>query len=247
MKAAVEAQRRLLDLQALDNAIAQLDHRRAHLPETVRAKELQAERAKAAEKVIAAETIVSDLELEQDKAERDLVPVRERLTRNQTRITDGSVADPKALQGLIEEVAHLGHRIGELEDLQLDAMERLEEARGVAEKAMAAKTAVEDELRGVLKTREAALTEIATDRSARETERDAVAASLPSELLSLYTRVAEKTGGVAAAELRHGRCGGCQLEANSADMNQYRAAAPDEVLRCEECNRILIRTPESGL
>ena len=34
---------------------------------------------------------------------------------------------------------------------------------------------------------------------------------------------------------------------NSADLNEIRAAAPDEVVRCEECRRILIRTPESGL
>ena len=58
---------------------------------------------------------------------------------------------------------------------------------------------------------------------------------------------AEKSGGVGAALLRRGRCTGCQLEATAADLVRYRAAAADEVLRCEECNRILVRTAESGL
>lgn len=247
MKAAPEAQRRLLDLQAVDTAIAQLDHRRATLRETVQARELQAERGRAAEHVIAAETVVADLEAEQDRAEGDLTPVRERLARNRKRVDDGSVGDPKSLQGLLSEIDHLVRRIAELEDQQLDAMERLEDARERARDAVDTKTNVENRLRAVLSEREAKLSEIAAERGRREVERDSIAASVPSELLSLYTRVAEKSGGVGAALLQHGRCGGCQLVANSADLARYRSAAEDEVLRCEECNRILVRTSESGL
>ena len=53
--------------------------------------------------------------------------------------------------------------------------------------------------------------------------------------------------GVGAAALRAGRCEGCHLSLNTVDLARIRAAAPDEVLRCEECRRILVRTPESGL
>ena len=247
MKAAAEAQHRLLDLQASDTAIAQLDHRRTTLPETARARDLQAERARAAEHVIAAETVVSDLEAEQAKAESDLVPVRERLARNQTRVNDGSVGDPKALQGLLDEIEHLGRRISALEDAQLEAMERLDEAREVAARALDAKTGIEDTLRALLKVREGKLTELAAERGRREAVRAAIAAAVPDDLLALYTRIAEKSGGVGAALLRQGRCGGCQLDVTSADLVRYRAAADDEVLRCEECNRILVRTDESGL
>lgn len=247
MKAAAEAQRRLLDLQASDTAIAQLDHRRNTLPETAEARGLQAERARAAEHVIAAETVVSDLELEQAKAESDLVPVRERLARNQQRVNDGSVGDPKALQGLLDEIEHLGRRISDLEDAQLEAMERLDEAREVSGRALDAKTGIEDKLRALLKVREGKLTGLADERGRLELERDAIAASIPGDLLALYTRIAEKSGGVGAALLRQGRCGGCQLQATSADLERYRNAADDEVLRCEECNRVLVRTGESGI
>lgn len=247
MKAAADAQRRLLDLQASDIAMAQLDHRRATLPETDQARGLQGERARSAEHVIAADTVVSDLEGDLSKAESDLVPVRERLARNERRVNDGSVTDPKALQGLIEEIAHLGRRISDLEDAQLEAMERLDEARMVAERALDAKTGIEDKLRAVLKVRESKIADLATERSARELERDAIAASIPTDLLALYTRIAAKAGGVGAALLRQGRCGGCQLEATSADMERYRSAADDEVMRCEECGRVLVRTAESGI
>lgn len=247
MKADPGAQGRLLDLQATDTAMAQLDHRRTTLPETATARSLQADRARAAERVIAADTVLSDADLELKKAEQDLVPVRERLARNETRVADGSVGDPKALQGLLEEIQHLKRRIDELEDSQLEAMERLDEARAVADRAQEGKKGVEDELRGVLAVRETRLGEIAAERDVLERERHVIAAAVPADLLALYTRIADKSGGVGAAKLQHGRCGGCQLEANNADMNAYRAAAPDEVLRCEECGRILIRTADSGL
>ncbi|MGI9007232.1 MAG: zinc ribbon domain-containing protein [Streptosporangiaceae bacterium] len=54
-------------------------------------------------------------------------------------------------------------------------------------------------------------------------------------------------GGVGAAALHQRRCQGCHLTLNTVDVNTIRAAPPDEVLRCEECRRILVRTPDSGL
>ena len=53
--------------------------------------------------------------------------------------------------------------------------------------------------------------------------------------------------GTGAAALHQRRCGGCRLELNPVEIQRLRAADADEVLRCEECNRILVRTPESGL
>ncbi|HJV14219.1 MAG TPA: C4-type zinc ribbon domain-containing protein, partial [Propionibacteriaceae bacterium] len=60
-------------------------------------------------------------------------------------------------------------------------------------------------------------------------------------------KIGASHGGIGAAELRQRRCTGCQLEINAADLRTFSAAAEDEVLRCEECGRILIRTPQSGL
>ena len=44
-----------------------------------------------------------------------------------------------------------------------------------------------------------------------------------------------------AAALRNGRREGCHLSLNTVDLGRIRAAAPDEVIRCEECRRILVR------
>ena len=101
------AQLRLLDLQTVDTTLAQLNHRRQTLPLHAAVARSQTQRAALASDLVAAETAISDLELEQAKAESDLDPVRDRLTRNQARIADGTVAAPKALSSMLEEVNHL--------------------------------------------------------------------------------------------------------------------------------------------
>ena len=57
----------------------------------------------------------------------------------------------------------------------------------------------------------------------------------------------EQKGGVGAAALRARQCGGCRLTLDATILKEIAAKADDEVVRCEECSRILVRTKESGL
>jgi predicted nucleic acid-binding Zn-ribbon protein len=78
-------------------------------------------------------------------------------------------------------------------------------------------------------------------------KRKALAAALPSDLLALYERLRAHSNGVGAAAIRQRRCEGCRLELGATDVERFRNAPDDAVLRCEECGRILVRTEESGL
>ena len=51
----------------------------------------------------------------------------------------------------------------------------------------------------------------------------------------------------APAALRRRACEGCRLTLNASDLGIIAKLPTDEVVRCEECNRILVRTGESGL
>ena len=50
-----------------------------------------------------------------------------------------------------------------------------------------------------------------------------------------------------AALLRARRCGGCRMEIDRAEIERIASAPPEEVVHCEECGAILVRTHESGL
>ena len=242
MKAAASAQLRLLDLQAEDTAIAQIEHRRKALPEHAALAEARTARARIGEDLVAARTRVADLQLDVEKAEADLVPVRERRVRDQQRLDSGAVTDPKQLNALIDEIAHLGRRISDLEDAELEVMEALEAATAEHDRLAAGLAELENEMRRLIASRDAQVAELDSDQSGHQARRDAISAEIPAELVSLYDRIRARTGGVGAAPLRGRRCGGCQLEATPIALAGYAAADPDEVLRCEECERVLVRT-----
>jgi uncharacterized protein len=241
------AQLRLLDLQTVDTKLAQLGHRRQTLPEHGVIAKLQTRRSALASDLIAAETTISDLELEQTKAETDLEPVRERLSRNQVRIANGTVPDPKALSSMVEEVSHLKKRISDLEDAELDVMEQLEAAVTDRETLRGRMAQVDNDLVETIAERDRQLAALDGEMGGLRAERAVLVPLIPTDLLTLYDRIGASHGGVGAAELRQRRCTGCQLEINAADLRTFSAAPEDEVLRCEECGRILIRTPQSGL
>lgn len=243
MKAAAPAQRRLLDLQAEDTAIAQLQHRRRSIPELAAIADARAVRARLSESLIGVGTEVADLQLEVDKAEADLVPVRERRARDEQRVGDGVLTDPKQLNAMLDEIQHLGGRISDLEDIALDAMERLEAATNTQEQLTAERTDLEHSMRALIASRDEQAAILDAEIAVHQRTRDEIAADMPSDLLALYERIRDKSGGLGAAALRGRRCSGCQLEATPIALAGYAAADPDEVLRCEECERVLVRVP----
>ena len=94
---------------------------------------------------------------------------------------------------------------------------------------------------------EAANQTIETESANLQNERKTTAGVLPEDLLALYERLRENNGGVGAAALRQRRCEGCRLELDISEINSIKAAGADEVVRCGNCGRILVRVPDSGL
>ena len=126
LKAAATDQLRLLDVQALDARIDQLAHRRATLPEHAALQELEKALSELADNLVAAETEQSDIARELKKAEGDVEQVQARAARDQQRLDAGQVGSPKELEGLQHEIATLSRRQSDLEDVELEIMERLE-------------------------------------------------------------------------------------------------------------------------
>lgn len=246
MQAEPREQAKVLQLAELDAHVGRITHTARTLPQHKRIEELMKQRQDAIDALVASETRVSDLEAAVRRSEADLVPVRERLSRNQTRIDDGSVTDGKTLRGLIEEVEHLKRRIGDLEDAELELMEQLEAAQSEREQAGQRRTEVETQLRDEVAERDKQVQALAAQAKELQAERAAQVGDVPKPLLDLYERLRAATG-AGAAELKQGRCTGCQLQIPVSDLDGYRKSAPNQVLRCVECDRILVRTAHSGL
>jgi len=245
VKADPEAQRRLLDLQAIDTALAQLDHRRRKLPEIAELDALARELSSLEDERLRAQVAVDDIARDVSRMEKDVEQVRVRADRDRTRL-DAGTGPAKELEALQHELATLSRRQSELEDAELELMEQQELAQGVLDGVDARLTATRQTRAEAEVRRDEALTQIDGDRRFRQDGRSKVAVDLPADLLALYERIREATG-IGAALLRAGRCEGCRLELAGSERSKVKSTAADEVVRHEECGRILVRTNESGL
>ncbi len=240
MKADPAVQRRLLDLAGVDAELARLAHRRRTLPEhaALSAAETAVRRAKDA--LVEVETRAGDLDRDILRLERDVEAVRAR------RILAGAGVGAKQANDLQHELDSLARRQGVLEDEQLELMEQREAVGMDAAHAGRVLAEAEHELRTVAERRDAALLDIDSGEAGRLREREGIVATLPADLLAQYDRRRAR-GGTGAALLRERRCGACRLELDRTALSTLRSAPPDEVVHCEECGTVLVRTAESGL
>jgi len=246
VKASPQQQLRLLELADLDAELARLDHRRRTLAELAEVEQLDAREAQLRDEIVAAETEISDLTREQNKAEADVEQVRARSDRDRKRMDAGQVSSPRDLSNLQSEIESLHRRQSDLEEIVLDIMERREAVDSRLSALSAERAQLGGERTDAVTRRDSALAEISEQAEKVAERRSAIATEVPEDVLALYERM-RKQHEVGAAALRRGRCEGCHLALNTVDLNRIRAAEPDEVIRCEECRRILVRTPESGL
>jgi predicted nucleic acid-binding Zn-ribbon protein len=247
VKASPDDQLRLLDLQAKDLRLDQLAHRRRTRPELAEIEKLTASVSGFRDDLTRAETVVADLDRKVRRMESDVDQVRQRASRDQQRMDSGSVRNPKELESLQHEVATLARRQSELEDAALELMEEAESAQSVVAEATRRLAEATGSLADAERRRDQAHTEIDEQTGTLNAERGPLAAEIPDDLLALYERIRSTAGGIGAAMLRARRCEGCRLDLAGSDLAAVKAAAPDEVMRCEECRRILVRTAESGL
>lgn len=233
-------QRRLLDLQALDTKLDQLAHRRTSLPQHARIAELDAQLADLDTAIAASRTAASDLRRELAKAEADVQQVRDRTARDQARLDSGT-GSPKDLQALQSELVALGRRQGELEDVEIEVMERLEAHETALGELTTAHAALLNQKAEVAAERDAALATIEAEAAQVRTQRDATAAPLEDRLVQLYDRLRTKLGGVAVAALRHGRSEGSGMPVPPSELAQIKATPEDQIVYCEDSGRILVR------
>jgi predicted nucleic acid-binding Zn-ribbon protein len=190
---------------------------------------------------------VDDITAEQKRADADVEQVKTRRVRDQSMIDSGQIKDPKALERMLGELQSLHRRINDLEDVEIEVMERLEEAQRSLDQRTAELARLETENADLQAAYEKTSADLEAQLAAVKNERDTAADGMPEDLMALYEKLRAQKNGVGAAALRRRECGGCRLTLNASDLGIIAKAPTDDVLRCEECNRILVRTGESGL
>jgi uncharacterized protein len=246
LKADPTHQVQLLDVAELDRRVAQLRHQRSSLAELAEIAALTSERTALTDQVRDARIVVDDLTVEQAKADREVEQVKTRRERDRNRMDTGQITNPKDLERMQHELVSLERRISTLEDAELEVMEKLEEAQQVLDGLGIRADDIDARLAELVAARDEKQAGIDASLAEVTAARGPAVDGIPDALLALYERLREQKG-IGAALLRARQCGGCNMTLDASELSRIRSAPVDEVIRCEECQRILVRTDESGL
>jgi len=244
LKASPDDQRLLLDLQALDTKLAQLDYRAKSLPEHATLQALSTE-GDALRLTLAEQSGgIEDVTLELKRIEADVEVVEARIARDSERLQhSSSVKDVAALE---QELQSLRKRLSDLEEIELVVMERLEEQQSAADATKRQLASLGDKVAESEAARDASLSTILGERTTAAAGRRTIEGKVPAELIALYDKQKSRYG-TGASMLRGGVSLASGVKLLEDELQKIRAAAPDDVLICPSSDAILVRTDESGL
>lgn len=235
----VAQQKKLLQLQDVDTKLRQLLHKKANLPviaEIAQAKtELQTTQSELATKqaeLLTLQKSVKNLEVEVEQ-------VNTKLEKDQKLLDAGGSA--KSAQAIVHDIATLKERRSNLEDEELELLEQLEEKQAEIIPLEAKVVTQQVTLAGLEEQKNQAEAEIKVTQDALNAERGGIENQIEPNLIALYSKIQNQAGGLAVVSLQGRSCGGCRLELNPIEVTRIKNAAENQVVRCEECGRILIR------
>ena len=244
LKASPDDQALLLDLQALDTKLAQLDHRARSLPELAALAALATEGDALRVTRMEQQGQLENVQLELSRLESDVQVVETRIARDSERLqASSSVKDVAALE---QELSALRKRLDDLEEIELSVMEKLEEHQGRVDETSGRLAELLDQVAAIEATRDAALASIGAERTTAAAGRRTIEAKVPADLLALYEKQRTRYG-TGASLLRGGVSLASGVKLLEDELQKIRAAAPDDVLICPSSDAILVRTDESGL
>ncbi|MFT4199444.1 zinc ribbon domain-containing protein [Gordonia sp. (in: high G+C Gram-positive bacteria)] len=245
MKVAAGRQRIMLELAEVDGDLAKLRHRRANLPEDREIAELGEQVGVARDDAVRADIAAQDLDREYKRLDTEISGMRTREEHDSQLLNQAGMA-PKALSELQHELSGLTRRRAVAEDELLELMEQQEATTAEKTRAEAAVDDLQARIARVTESRDIAAQDLDASIADLQERRATIAAEAPAELVTVYDRQ-HSHGKPGAGLLRQRRCGACRMELDRGTLSQIAAADEDEVVRCEECGALLIRTHESGL
>ncbi len=240
MQASSAQQSHILELQLLDSEVMQANTKLKSLPEIEQLLHIDKRITSANEELAQVKAEADQIALELRRGEVDVETVTDRIKKDEARLSSGN-ATPKELEQLQHEVESLKKRQADLEEIELEIMVRAE-ASSARVNTLTTDLSSLETLKSEINQRLAtATTDINLLILSKTTARNEVVAKIEKPLLDLYEKIRASNGGIGAASLVSDKCNGCNLTINAVEMNRIKALAADELLRCEECRRILVR------
>lgn len=225
-----------LGLYRLQQVDSQMDAIRARLKAIRETLENDLKLRTATEALSAAENShkQASTDLKQSEAEFEKQSIK--IEQTESSLYGGNVKSPKELQDLQMEAASLKKHLSTLEERELEAMLRAEEAEKNLALAKAKLADVQSNLRE--QNRDLATESDALNRDLErlESERQAVTGTLDPQALKTYEGLRQHKRGVAVATINEDTCSACGTTLTASQQQGVRST---QLFYCSTCGRIL--------
>ena len=227
----------LLELQAIDTHLNQLEHKRSALPERKALQLLQGQIAEHERLIAQLDAGIAQLEsafAEAEKHGNDCDAKRQRLEA-QLR----TVIAPREAESLQREIESLRQEREEADGTGLDLMEQLGEQETTRDKARNALTELQREKPGKETALRDADAQIDEEMRGDRQRRDAIAETA-KDVLAEYESRRKHLGGVAVSALVGRTCSGCHLDLSAGELQQLKDLGGSVDPECPNCGRWLV-------
>lgn len=225
-----------LGLYRLQQVDSQMDAIRARLKAIRETLENDLELRAATEALSAAENLHKQASADLKQSEAEFERQNVKIEQTESSLYGGNVKSPKELQDLQLEAASLKKHLGVLEERELEAMLRAEEAEKNLALAKARLADVQSNLRE--QNRDLATESEALNRDLErlESERRAVTGTLDVQALKTYEGLRQHKRGVAVATITEDTCSACGTTLTASQQQGVRST---QLFYCPTCGRIL--------
>jgi hypothetical protein len=221
----IRLQRAESDLRRVETELGEGPRRRSELETALAEERGRLERARES---------LAESQKARRQHEAELMDLEAKRSRYKGQLMD--VKTNKEYTAMLHEIETVEREIRSREDLVLAEMEKAESTSGEVKREEQAFKIAEERHRSETRVLDER-TEALRGESRRLTaERDAVAATVPPDLLELFQRVA-RLRGLAVAEARDGMCDACHLKLRPQMFVDLKRN--EEIAQCPGCNRIL--------
>jgi uncharacterized protein len=239
MKAKVESQRLLLDLNSIDQSISKLDYQKKNHPQLMKITELTARVPSIEASIVENDSLITETKKEVSKAEIDVENISKRVQKDKERLSSSDTS-AKDLTQLQHEIGTLESKQKELEEVQIEFLEKVEDLehkkRGLQDILAQLKYEISS-LNTLIKND---FSKANNEITVFATKRNQVISKIDKPLAELYEKIRLEHG-IGAGLFIHGSCSTCQLQISSAEIDKINALDSEEVIRCENCRGILVR------
>jgi len=231
----------LLRVQEHDTAADRLRHRRQHLPALAELKQCEDELARLEVDLAGVDAQAAEAGRLQRRLEGELSLLESKLGALDAKLYSGAVTVPRELEAMQHEGAALRERQAGLEDEVLDAMGSREALDDQLAELRRRREELDNRGAGLRAAVAQGQADVDRELAAELAARQDAASVIPADVSALYEQIRARLGGVAAAPLVNGRCGGCHLALPATEVDRLRKLPADALVRCEQCERILVR------